>query len=357
MLTDDQTLILTHDFQGRVLTVDSAMAHLLNRFPAELFGQSLGINLPAEDLLAFKQYLQQMVTGPEMEGLLRIRPRGSKQLRYLHHRSFRVDEPGQFSYITLYARTVTKPALTGQTKLRAEATMQARKNVSATLSHEILTPMNGVLGMANLLTKTPLTDEQQEYVRIICDSGQHLLAVLANALNTNRLSPSPPQLPVKLGGLPDLVLPAEQPLGVAVAATTVAGAPADFDISALRGVRALLVEDNEINRFVACRTMQEWGMEVTEACDGLEGVQLFEQQRFDIVVMDIQMPIMSGIEATVLIRQHSDAARAGIPVLALTANAGQADCERYLAAGMNDCLAKPFEEPVLYAKMLSLLCR
>lgn len=156
-----------------------------------------------------------------------------------------------------------------------------------------------------------------------------------------------------MGGFPNLILPAEQPLDLAVATTTVASAPADFDTGA--GVRALLVEDNEINRFVAGCTMQEWGMEITEACNGLEGVQLFEQQRFDIVVMNIRMPGMSGLKATVVIRQRPDADWAGIPVLASTANAERANCECYLAAGNNDCLAKPFEEPVLYAKLLSLI--
>jgi CheY-like chemotaxis protein len=120
-------------------------------------------------------------------------------------------------------------------------------------------------------------------------------------------------------------------------------------------VRALLVEDNDINRFVARRTMEEWGVVVTEAVDGRQGVQKFEQDRYDVVLMDIQMPGMSGLEATTLLRAHADPVRAGIPILALTANAFRADHEKYLAVGMNDCLAKPFDEAILYAKLLRLL--
>ena len=73
--------------------------------------------------------------------------------------------------------------------------------------------------------------------------------------------------------------------------------------------------------------------------------------------MDIQMPGMSGLEATALIRQHPEPGRARVPVLALTANAFHADHERYLAADMDDCLAKPFEEAELYAKLRQLLAR
>jgi len=131
----------------------------------------------------------------------------------------------------------------------------------------------------------------------------------------------------------------------------------DLDTGALRGVRVLLVEDNDINRMVASWTMQAWDVVVTEAEGGAEALQLFEEQPFDIVLMDIQMPGMSGLEATALLRQHPDARRARIPVLALTANAFQTDHERYLAADMDDCLAKPFEEPELYAKLMLLLNR
>jgi signal transduction histidine kinase/CheY-like chemotaxis protein len=141
------------------------------------------------------------------------------------------------------------------------------------------------------------------------------------------------------------------------AVVIIAPEPEEFDTGTLRGVRALLVEDNDINRFVARRTMQAWGVEVVEAEDGACGVALFEQQLFDLVLMDIQMPGMSGLEATALIRAHSEAARAAIPLLALTANAFQADHEQYRAAGMDDCLAKPFDEAELYAKLRKLLRR
>ena len=135
--------------------------------------------------------------------------------------------------------------------------------------------------------------------------------------------------------------------------------PADnFDTGVLQGARVLLIEDNEINRMVAAWTMQNWGIEVIEAETGPGGLDRFENDGpFDAVLMDIQMPGMSGVEASTQLRQHPDPVRASVPILALTANAFRSDHERYLAAGLNDCLAKPFEEPELYAKLRRLLHR
>ena len=122
-------------------------------------------------------------------------------------------------------------------------------------------------------------------------------------------------------------------------------------------MQVLLVEDNEIKRMLAACVMQAWGIEVTEAVGGVEAVQLFNEQAFGVVLMDNQMPGMSGFEATVLLRQHPEAGRASIKILARPANVFHIDHARYLAAGLNDCLAKPFEEAELYAKLQKLLRR
>jgi CheY-like chemotaxis protein len=103
--------------------------------------------------------------------------------------------------------------------------------------------------------------------------------------------------------------------------------------------------------------MEEWGVVVDEAESGADALVLFEETPYDIVLMDIQMPGMSGLEAAACIRQHSEPARAQVPIIALTANAFRADHEQYLASGMDDCLAKPFEEAELYARLRALLRR
>jgi signal transduction histidine kinase/DNA-binding response OmpR family regulator len=128
-----------------------------------------------------------------------------------------------------------------------------------------------------------------------------------------------------------------------------------FDTGQLRGVRVLLAEDNPINRTVARLHLQQWGVEVDEAEDGRVALQKLEENSYDAVLMDIQMPHLSGIEVTQLLRKFSNPARATVPILALTANVFRTDNEKYLAAGMDDYLAKPFAEEHLYAKLVNLL--
>ncbi|GAC1382315.1 MAG: hypothetical protein NVSMB30_29930 [Hymenobacter sp.] len=117
----------------------------------------------------------------------------------------------------------------------------------------------------------------------------------------------------------------------------------------------LLVEDNEINRELARLVLEEWGVVLEEAVDGDQGLRMLTNQTYDLVLMDIQMPGLNGMEVTQAVRQLPDPVRAQVPILALTANAFREDNERYRAAGMNDCLAKPYEEHDLYRKLAALL--
>ena len=104
--------------------------------------------------------------------------------------------------------------------------------------------------------------------------------------------------------------------------------------------------------------LESWGVKCTKPPMASHSAGAIRAARlYDVVLMDIQMPGMSGLEATACIRQHALAARACIPILALTANAFRADHEQYLASGMDACLAKPFEEAELYACLRGLLRR
>ncbi len=108
----------------------------------------------------------------------------------------------------------------------------------------------------------------------------------------------------------------------------------------------LLVEDNELNREIAKFMLEEIGFEVDIACDGQDAVLAMnecEDGRYDYVLMDIQMPIMDGLEATKLIRQSDREYLRTIPIIALTANAFNEDVKKCLESGMNAHLSKPFK--------------
>ncbi len=110
--------------------------------------------------------------------------------------------------------------------------------------------------------------------------------------------------------------------------------------------RILLVEDNELNREIAKFMLDEIGFEVDIACDGQDAVTAMlecEDGKYDYILMDVQMPIMDGIEATKQIRSSEREYLRSVPIIALTANAFNEDVERCIAAGMNAHLSKPFK--------------
>ncbi len=112
--------------------------------------------------------------------------------------------------------------------------------------------------------------------------------------------------------------------------------------------RILLVEDNEINQTVAGTLLDRAGFSVRVANDGLGALAAAAEEDFDVVLMDIQMPNMDGIEATRRIRGSGGRNR-GVPIIAMTANAMEGDRDAYLAAGMDDYLSKPFQVSSLLA--------
>ena len=122
----------------------------------------------------------------------------------------------------------------------------------------------------------------------------------------------------------------------------------EIDYKSLGRKKVLVAEDVELNQYLAKHILESWDFEVVIAVNGKEAVDVLKQESFDCVLMDVQMPEMDGIEATQHIRKLPDPVKAGIPIIALTANALKGDSEKYLAAGMNDYLAKPFDEERLF---------
>jgi CheY-like chemotaxis protein len=117
-----------------------------------------------------------------------------------------------------------------------------------------------------------------------------------------------------------------------------------------RGRTVLLVEDNATNRRVAELFLERAGCEVVLAVDGAEALAVLEKRRFDLVLMDVQMPVMDGLEATRRIRRDI-AGGARIPIVGLTASALKEQVEACRAAGMDDVIAKPIERDRLEAML------
>lgn len=193
------------------------------------------------------------------------------------------------------------------------------------ISHDIRTPLNGLLGMLDLLLESKLTPDQEDLARNAYQSARTLSHAIQGSLGDAAGEP------VEMTGPSSGI----------------------HELPSTRNLRVLLAEDNLINRKLAVRLLEKCGHHVTVAKNGEEAVSIFGSHEFDIVLMDIEMPIMDGEQAVQLIRQSSERGKT-VPIIALTANALPGDQERYLRGGMNGYISKPVNRPALMLALQDL---
>ncbi|HEY6080768.1 MAG TPA: response regulator [Polyangiaceae bacterium] len=197
------------------------------------------------------------------------------------------------------------------------------------LSHDLRTPMTNVLGSTELLLESELDTAQRLAAENVHRSGRALLEVVDRLLESHQIGKSSPPSSGEFKAAPRVS-------------------------AILSGRRVLLAEDNAFNRALIEHVLDPMGCRLDVAGSGSEAVALFRPGRYDLVLMDCQMPEMDGLEATRQIRQlESGAGR--VPVVAVTAGTVSGARRACLAAGMDDFLAKPFSLGSLRRKVLRWL--
>jgi CheY-like chemotaxis protein len=132
--------------------------------------------------------------------------------------------------------------------------------------------------------------------------------------------------------------------------------PVSKKLSHIDKLNILLVEDNLLNQILAKKVLTNWNWNVDVADNGLVAVKKLKNASYDLILMDIQMPEMDGYEATRQIRKKAPPAKRDVPIIAITAHAITGEAEKCYNAGMNDYITKPFDEKVLYEKIINA-CR
>jgi len=185
------------------------------------------------------------------------------------------------------------------------------------ISHQMRTSLSGLLGFTHFLESTKMTEEQEEFVTIIATSSDELLTLVNSIID---MTPKP-----RIENKKD-----ENSRSYGV------NTPKN-DIPYV-----LVVDDNEINKRLLAKVLENENLKVSYASDGEEALKLRKDNHFDIIFMDIQMPVMDGVDASKAIRKYEDEQNiAPVPIIALTANTGKNDRDTYLDAGMTDYMAKP----------------
>lgn len=197
------------------------------------------------------------------------------------------------------------------------------------LSHDLRDPMTNVLGSTELLLESELDTSQRLAAENVHRSGRELLAVVDRLLAAHQIGKSTPPSSGEFRAAPRVA-------------------------ALLSGRRILLAEDNAFNRALIEHVLEPMGCQVDKACSGTEAVKAFRPGRYDLVLMDCQMPEMDGLTATRHIRKLEDG-KSRVPVVAVTAGTVSGARRACLDAGMDDFLAKPFSLGRLRKKVLEWL--
>jgi CheY-like chemotaxis protein/signal transduction histidine kinase len=207
--------------------------------------------------------------------------------------------------------------------------------------------------------ETDLGEDLVEYIQLLKQSERHHLSNLANAFNLIRDSES--SLVARIDHKRNASLTFFLDFAKDPTRTLLEPAPEPIPAEPVRGgvdladAHILLVEDNEINQKIVLLSLNKIVAGIDVARNGKEAIELYKLKEYDLILMDIMMPVMDGIAATRKIREMESDTGSHTPIIAITANALEGDRENCLAAGVDDYIAKPFQAEVLIQKMRDLL--
>jgi len=486
-----QHMICMHDLDGSIMSINPAGAHTLGYEPEELIGKNISGLIPVRYLPEFRFYMDEIVKHGMHSGLMRLILRNGEESIWMYSNIRLSDPEGNpfvlSSNVEITGRYLMEKELRGAKKLAEEALITKDRFV-ANISHELRTPMNAIGGFTELLRKTKLNPEQDEYTNAIGMATENLTAMINDILDVAKieagkieferrvfnvrdvmkkthilLSPKADQSGInftwkcdenvpqyivsddlrltqvlvnlvgnavkftekgfvnfgceaisenekqlsllfwiedsgigipkekvemifdpftqasasanrKYGGTGlgltivkdlvelqggkvnvqsaegigsrfEVVLPVEKIDTGMVKQVDVALQPIAHPVN----VHVLLVEDHLLNQQLALRLIRDFGFTASLASNGRAAVEVLKEEKFDVILMDLQMPEMDGYSTTQYIRNKM---HIETPIIALTAHSSSGEREKCMELGMNDYMTKPYRSKDLYYKIV-----
>lgn len=486
-----QHMICMHDLDGIILSINPSGAHTLGYEPEELIGRQIKNLVPDRYQREFSEYMEEIRRHGTHSGLMRMILRNGEETIWMYSNIRLTDPEGNpfvlSSNVEITGRYLMEKELRGAKKLAEEALISKDRFV-ANISHELRTPMNAIGGFTELLRKTKLSDEQQEYADAIGMATENLTAMINDILDVAKieagkieferrvfnvrdvmrkthilLSPKADQSGINFTWsceenvpayvvsddlrltqiLVNLVgnavkftskgfvsfgceireeterqisllfwiedsgigIPKEKLVRIFDPFTQVSGASNRKyggtglgltivkDLAELQGgrvhvqsaegigsrfevilpvekidpgmvqqvdtalkpldhpgeIHVLLVEDHALNQQLAMRLIKDFGFTVSLATNGRNAIEILKEEKFDVILMDLQMPEMDGYDTTQYVRERMFITT---PIIALTAHSSSGEKEKCMALGMNDYMTKPYRSKDLYYKIV-----
>ncbi|MFP8488196.1 hybrid sensor histidine kinase/response regulator [Gracilimonas sp. Q87] len=219
-----------------------------------------------------------------------------------------------------------------------------------TLSHELRTPLNAILGYSELLSKSEnLTDDQKSHISSIANGGQQLLHIINDIIELSNIETGKVELQseVNKGSTVAVSIPIKHS---AMSLVKQENEFAEID-NATYSPKALIVDDLVMNRTLARIMLETRNFITLEAENGKEAVQIFNDDEPDIILMDISMPIMNGVDAMHQIRELDHTEYSNTPIIAITAGGHAGSRSELMEKGFSEYIQKPYREEELIRKI------
>ncbi len=489
-----QHMICMHDLDGIILSINPSGAHTLGYEPEELIGRQIMNLVPERYKNEFAEYMDEIRKHGTHSGLMRMILRNGEETIWMYSNIRLADPEGNpfvlSSNVEITGRYMMEKELRGAKKLAEEALISKDRFV-ANISHELRTPMNAIGGFTELLKKTKLTDEQEEYTDAIGMATENLTAMINDILDIAKIEAGKIEFERRVFNVRDvmrkthiLLSPKADQSGINFTWTCEENVPAYVvsddlrltqilvnlvgnavkftskgfvsfgceireeterqitlmfwiedsgigipkekletifdpftqvsgasnrkyggtglgltivkDLAELQGgkvmvqsaegigsrfevfmpvekidpgmvqqvdtalkpldhpgkIHVLLVEDHQLNQQLAMRLIKDFGFTVSLATNGRAAIEILKEEKFDVILMDLQMPEMDGYDTTQYVREKMFITT---PIIALTAHSSSGEKEKCIALGMNDYMTKPYRSKDLYYKIVKAL--